>query len=187
MISNYQSEPTAAVAYFYFDFNDSGKQRTEMLVRSLIVQFAVQSPRLPESLQSAHSQSQSEQKQLTTEDMTTILRQMLKGFSSTYILLDALDECTDRNDLLEFIEALMAWNIDGNKLHLLITSRKENDIVMFLEPLVTCQLCIQTAIVDADIRVHILERLSNDPKLKRWSSNVQIEIEDALMRGAKGM
>lgn len=156
-----------------------------MFLRSLIAQFAAQCRSLPESLQSAHSGSQSKQKQPTIEKMVFILSQMLKSFKATYIVLDALDECTDREDLLQFIEALMGWNID--KLHVLTTSRKENDIAASLETLVTCQLCIQSALVDADIRVHVLERLSNDPKLKKWPISVQKEIEDALIQGAKGM
>ena len=185
VLSNYQSEPTIAVAYFYFDFNDSDKQRTEKLIRSLIVQLSAQCLHLPASLQLAYSRSQNGQNQLTVEDLRTLLHQVLESFNSTYILLDALDECTDREDLLEFMEALVDWNV--NDLHVLATSRKENDIAMSLEPLVTCQLCIQSALVDADIRVHILDRLSTDVKLKKWPTNVQKEVEDTLMRGAKGM
>lgn len=185
MISYYQSEPSIAVAYFYFDFNDSEKQRTEMLLRSLIVQLAAQCPNLPESLQSAHSRSQSSQEQPTMGEMTSILYQMLKNFNTTYILLDALDECTDRQDLLNFIEVLICWKISS--LHVLATSRKENDIIMSLESLITCQLSIQNARVDADIRLHILERLSNDPRLKRLPADVQTEIHDNLIKGANGM
>lgn len=183
--SDYEFDPTTAVAYFYFDFNDLDKQRTEKLIRSLIVQLVAQSPHLPESLQSAYSRSQSGQKQPAIEDMTAILRQILKVFKTTYILLDALDECIDRKDLLDFIKAHMGWN--SNNLHVLTTSRKENDIATWLESLVTCQLCIQSALVDADIRLYVLERLSSDPKLKKWPVDVQKEIEDTLTRNAKGM
>lgn len=114
-----------------------------------------------------------------------LLREMVKGFDSTYILIDALDECSDREDILKLLEAIMEWNL--NNLHILVTSRNENDIATSLEPLVTFQQCIQSALVDADIRVHVLERLSNDRDLKKWPIDVQIEIEDALRRGAKGM
>lgn len=69
-----------------------------------------------------------------------------------------------------------------SNLHLLATSRKENVIATFLEHLITCQL-----LVDADICVHVLERLSNDPKLKKWPIAIQKEIEDASIRGAKGI
>ena len=161
------------------------KQRTEKLIRSLIAQLSAQYPHLPESLQSIYSRSQNGQHQLTIEELKTVLHQMVNSFNGTYILLDALDECTDREELLGFIEAVMNWNVDS--LHVLATSRKENDIAMSLEPLVTCQQCIQSALVDADIRLHILEKLSNDLKLKRWPVDVQKEIENALMRGAKGM
>lgn len=185
VLTAHQYKPTVAVAYFYFDFNDVDKQRTENLLRSLISQFAAQCLHLPESLQSAHSRSQSQQKHPTIDEMTNILRQMSKRFNNSYILLDALDECIDRDDLLELIEPTMSWNMDN--LHLLTTSRKENDISTSLEPLVSRQLCIQSGLVDTDIRVHVPETLSNDSKLKKWPVNVKKEIEDTLMNRAKGM
>ena len=156
-----------------------------MFIRSIVLQLAAQCPHLPELLQLAHSQSQCEQKQPTVDEMTTVLCQMLKGFSTTYILLDALDECTDRENLLCFIEVLMSWKISS--LHMLATSRNEKDIATSLDPLVTSQWCIQNELVDADIRVHILERLSNDTKLKKWPINIQKDIESTLMRRANGM
>ena len=110
---------------------------------------------------------------------------MLKGFDDVYILLDALDECTDRADLLRFIEQLVDWKISG--LHVLATSRKENDINTCLGSLMIYQLCIQDDCVDADIRIHVMKKLSDDPKLRKWPIKVQNEIEDALMKGAKGM
>lgn len=156
-----------------------------MLLRSLIVQLAAQCSQLPESLRLAYSWSQSEQIRPTVQELTTLLHQMLKHFNSTFILLDALDECAGREHLFEFVEALMGWKISN--LHLLATSRKENDIATSLEPLITGQLCIQSALVDADIRVYVLERISNDPRLKRWPINLRKEIEDALTSRADGM
>lgn len=94
VISNYRSKLTIGIAYFYFDFNDKDTQRTDMLIRSLITQFAAPCPHPPELLQSAYSQSQSEQKQPTIDEFTVILHQTWKSFNNTYILLNALDECT---------------------------------------------------------------------------------------------
>lgn len=156
-----------------------------MLIRSLIVQLLAQDPHIPESLQSAYTRSQNGQNKLSIQELTALLRQMVTAFNSTYILLDALDECTDRKDLLEFIQVLRDWKIDN--LHILATSRAEKDIAKSLEPLVTCQLCIQSALVDADIRILVLDRLSTDPSLKKWPVDVQEEIKDALTEGANGM
>lgn len=145
-----------------------------MLIRSLIVQFAAPCSYLPDLLRSIPMAEKT--KQPTIEEMTTTLRHILIIFNAKYILLDALDECTDQEYLFELIKALMGWNI--NDFHILATSRKENDIATSFEPLVTCQLCIQNALVDADIRVHVLRWLSNDSKLKKWRVDVQEEIKD---------
>ena len=178
------SNPKIATAYFYFDFKDSEKQYAEKLIRSLVIQLSACCPRMPSSLLLAYSQSQDGRRQPTIETFINVLYETLECFESVYILLDALDECKEREDL-RFIRQLT--DRKTNSLHLLATSRKENDIETTLQPLVTCQLCIQSKLVDADIRIHVIERLSNDPKLKKWPTNVKSEIEDILSEGAKGM
>tara|TARA_R110002060_G_scaffold151_1_gene301 strand:+ start:408 stop:689 length:282 start_codon:yes stop_codon:yes gene_type:complete len=83
------------------------------------------------------------------------------------------------------LKNLTCW--DAGKLHVLATSRKERDIEETLEPLVTSEICLQSALVNVDIYTYISERLQNDLKLKRWPANVQGEIQTTLMEGAQGM
>lgn len=149
------------------------------------MQLSAQCLRLPDSLQLAYSQSQNGQQQPTIEDLIAILHQILESFQSSYVFLDALDECASREELLIFISEITGWKLGG--LHLLATSRKENDIEASLQGLVTCQVSIQRSLVDADIRVHILNQLSTDQRLSKWPIHVQAEIEDILMKGAQGM
>jgi osmotically-inducible protein OsmY len=91
----------------------------------------------------------------------------------------------EREELLELIETILAWKIEN--LHILATSRNEKDINDFLESLVTGQISIEGASVDADIRTHIREQLKKDSKLRKWPANIQTEIEETLMKGAAGM
>jgi hypothetical protein len=184
VILHCKSDPAVAVAYFYFDFNDNKKQQHENLLRSLIVQLSTQSAKLPESLDALFACSQDGQQRPTTDALALTLQHVLGGFQQTFIILDALDECKEREELLGLIEDIVNWKLD--KLHILATSRRGRDIEETLEPLVTGQVCIQSALVNADIHVHICERLQNDPKLK-WPEHVQGEIEKALMNGAHGM
>ena len=93
-----------------------------------------------------------------------ILQHIIKSFDNVYILLDALDECDEREDLCDCIAEIIGWKI--GTLHLLATSRREKDIEDCLLPLLTCQLCIHSELVADDIRTHVLERLSHDIKLK---------------------
>ena len=180
-----RSLSASACAYFYFDFNDLTKQQTQNMIRSLIVQLLGKLSHTPDMLKRVYAQSQNGQRQPSAEDLEDVLHYLLSAYREVFIVLDALDECSDRDLLLDTIEKVRGWNFSG--LHLLATSRKENDIDLVIQPLATHQVSIQNALVDADIQVYILDRLKNDPKLKKWPTSVQQEIQEALLKGAQGM
>jgi hypothetical protein len=110
---------------------------------------------------------------------------MLGDFHQTFIILDALDECREREELLELVKKIVYWKLKN--LHILATSRREKEIEEALEHLITSQICIQSTLVDTDIYIHLRERLQSDPKLRKWPVKVQKEIEETLMDGAHGM
>jgi ankyrin repeat protein len=183
--SIYESDPAVAIAYFYFDFNDNEKQQHEKCLRSLIEQLSVQSVQSMDALNILFARSKDGQQQPTTDALLSTLQHILRDFQQTFIILDALDECKEREALLKLLENTMDWKVEN--LHILATSRRERDIEETLAPLATNQICIQSALVNADIHVHICDRLQNDPKLNKWPANVQREIEKTLMDGAHGM
>jgi hypothetical protein len=135
----------------------------------------MQSLNIPEALNMLYSRCQDGQHRPTIDGLAATFQHMLGGFHETFLVLDALDECTEREELLALIKRIVGWKI--GKLHTLFTSRREREIEDTLEPLITCQICIQSALVNADINIHLRERLQNDPKLKQWPVNVQMEIE----------
>jgi hypothetical protein len=128
-------DPAVAVVYFYFDFNDAQKQRHENLLRSLVLQLSMQSPQIPEALNTLFNSSQDGQQQPTFSGLRSTLQQILGDFSQTCIILDALDETSDRNELLKMIQDIVEWKLE--ELHILVTSRRESDIEEALETLVT--------------------------------------------------
>ena len=180
-----QSDPTFVTAYFYFDFSDTLKQSSESLVRSLITQLSSQSPSCPEALKSLYSQNLNGQRQPTTDDLMVILKYIVGSFQHVYVIIDALDECRDREQLLPLIEEMVEWEL-GN-LHILATSRQERDIEECVGPLVSAQINLHSVQVNADIHTHLRERLKNDFKLKKWPAKIHGQIEAALMDGAHGM
>jgi len=67
----------------------------------------------------------------TLDDLQDTLQRMLDGFSSTFIILDALDECTEREKLLNWIQTVILENLEKDinlGLHLIVTSRPEQEI-----------------------------------------------------------
>lgn len=102
-----------------------------------------------------------------------------------YIILDALDECTDREDFITFIHELVYSQKKG--LRIIITSRREKDIEEQLGSIANYNVNIQSAIVDEDIRIYVRDRLATDSKLKKWPGKVQEDIITVLTEKADGM
>ena len=104
------------------------------------------------------------------------------------VILDALDECSERQELLDNVGEIYGWDIP---LHILLTSRRLTDIEERIEPMTDPRnrLCIQSALVDAEILTYVHHRLQNDRQMKRWRTKplVQEEIKTTLMKKADGM
>lgn len=178
-----------AVIYFYFDFNDIEKQLCEKMIRSFITQLSTRCSSTPQALEALFSSCMNGERPPVVDNLMTVLKQIIQEFDETFVVLDALDECKDRQKLLEFIERINEWKF--GRLHILVTSRRISDIEESLGPLIHEQgkICIQSALVNNDIRTYIHERLRTDRKLKRWQKRpeIQQEIETALMNKADGM
>ena len=184
----FQSD-VVAVAYFYFDFNNAEKQDPDKMICSLITQLHAQSMKECKPLTTLFSLCKDGQQRPDPDDLLRVLEAMMQSFDKTYIILDALDECSNRHELLEKIEMIQSWQLP--KLHMLLTSRSLVDIEEALKPMTNSQsrICIQSAAVNADIELYVTQRLRTDRRLKRWQNHAkaQREIKITLKEKADGM
>jgi Cdc6-like AAA superfamily ATPase len=182
-------DPGKAVAYFYFDFNDRQKQNPEMMIRSLISQLSQQFIDISPGLDALFSACESgqRQRQLSLDELLGVLQQLIEEFPCTYVIVDALDECDNRKELMSVVKNMSAWQ----GLHLLFTSRREGDIESTLGRILHKNnvLCIQNEAVDHDIRLYVRQRLSNEDSLQKWQVDdaIRQRIESSLIEGAHGM
>jgi hypothetical protein len=181
--------PGKVAAYFYFDFNDTQKQIPESMIRSLITQLLTQSDKTPKALESLFASCNYGPQQPSVDALFNVLRQMIQEFSQTYIILDALDEGADRAVLMDLLEKMAQWQAEN--LHILVTSRGEQDIESSLRSFIDQQstICLETKLVDGDIQKYVEQRLSDDKGLSKWQKSPEMrqEIETRLMEGAHGM
>lgn len=66
-----------------------------------------------------------------------VLEETLAVFACANVVLDALDECFDREDLLRIPETMNGWRQES--LHILVTSRRERDLKEGLQGLTTIE------------------------------------------------
>lgn len=174
------------VLQFYFDFNDTEKQNFENMIRSLVMQLSADSTTLPRPLGLLYTSCIQGQRQPTAEALLKTLRELVEDHQNVFLMIDALDKCNERDELLSTLNLIAGWRLG---IHILVTSRREADIVETLSQIGPNNVSIQSALVNADIRAYVQERLNNDPKLRRWKKNelIRDEIETTLMKKAGGM
>lgn len=175
--------------YFYFDFNDSRKQYLDNLVRSIISQLMSTHQSIPEPLISLFESCQNGKKQPQSKDLETLFQALVERRDRSFLVFDALDECEDRPELLNFIERLVDWK--SERLNVIVTSRKLKDLddVLSFSLAHRSRLSIQNKQVDEDIRYFVRAKLRNDRLFKRWHKHpdVQDEIEAKIAEQADGM
>ena len=123
----------------------------------------------------------------TRDDLLTLLMELLQGFGQTYVVIDALDECDDdyHNLFDKVIKVIHKWQLPH--FHLLMTSRREQDIIINMEELVPTELHLSAELVGSDIISYIHSVVEIDVRLKRWGHEIQQDIKNALIIGANGM
>ncbi|KAI7161040.1 hypothetical protein KC349_g3046 [Hortaea werneckii] len=177
-----RKDPARSLALFFFDFNNAAKQDANNMVKSLLGQFLQRCTRIPDAAQRL-STTASEQQLLNA------LRETMEMLPIAFVVLDALDECNDRERLFEILKEMQSW--ENKSLHIIVTSRKDVDIEDELEDLILPdnRICLESHVVDRDIRTYVHERLTEDKAFKRWEKDpeIQEEIKLTLGKNACGM
>ena len=184
-MDEYRSDAGIATVYFYFDFNDKEKQKTENLLSSLITQLSDQSSQLPKSVEELYERSQKEKARPTLDGLQKTLISLFSLFNQVYVHLDALDESTDRKQLLKLLSYI--WKTSSAHLHILVTSRKERDLESALNSMTTECIGIESAEVDVDIKSYVEHQLGEDQMFVNWPIEAKKDITTALTRDANGM
>ena len=187
---NCDSKPNLAIAYFYFDFNESEKQNATSFVTSLIAQLCNYVVDLPEKLKELYKACNNGRGLAALDTLLVALYAMAEKFDDVFIVADALDECpndgTLREELLELIKDMSTRS--SSNIHFLVTSRLESDIEELLLSLSTTRVIpIQGSSLEADINSYICNEISSNPKLKKIPIEEQKKIEKHLIAGANGM
>jgi hypothetical protein len=175
-----KADPSSRIAYFYF----TDRSELEDLIRSVLSQLSGRDT--PAVLAKLYDRYQESHQHPPMKDLVASIPPILEGFGHVYLIFDALDECPKRRELLRWLEGIISAKLDG--VHLLVTSRWEEDIRACLEPLIPNVIDIGSE-VDGDIQIYIREALQNDPRFTRhnWPEVVQEKIRTVLMGRAKGM
>src|SRR6266404_6757731 len=186
---------SAFLAYFYFDFKDTGKQDSRALLSSLLVQLSDQSDTFCDAFFSLYTAHEQGLEQPTNHSLVKCLESMLTiaGQVPIYLIIDALDESPNdsgipspREMVLELVEHLV--ELRHPSLRLCITSRPEYDIRVVLEPLATEEVSLHDESGQKqDISDYVSSVVHSDRKMKRWRDDDKNAVIEKLTEKADGM
>jgi hypothetical protein len=190
IIKDLQSEVSfQPLLYFYFDFTDTRKQHLENMVRSLISQLYYKHPNTSQTLDSLFSLCKDGREQPDNESLHKALLKMIEQANEVWLILDALDECNTREDLVSWIQEVL--NSEQRNIHLLVTSQRVPDIEAGIKAFAHHDniMEIESSVIADDIEAYIRTRVRGGKEFKRWLKRptVQNRIEIELTKKADGM
>ncbi|KAF8524668.1 hypothetical protein BU17DRAFT_42823, partial [Hysterangium stoloniferum] len=173
-----------AITYFFFDSRDSREefQSLHKLIKSLIKQLCAMCFDIPCPLLQIFGNGT---QQASLKASQGVFCDLVGGFKHVYIVLDALDECSERSKLLEWLQSLLAQKLDN--LHILATTCPEPSIQTELDALGSQSLLLHNTRVNRDISIYLYDRFE---KVKRFASldrAFQEKIFRTLNEKAEGM
>ncbi|KAL3587654.1 hypothetical protein FPOAC2_13552 [Fusarium poae] len=171
---------------FFFDFSDPGKQKLENLLRSLAVQLFHTGNEAARRLDSLFASHDGGRRQPDTGALSACINTMIQITGKVFVIIDALDECTTRAELLHWIRGLASSNAQ-----ILVTGRPEAEFQGEIPDLFNERNCIllDKKAVNADIRSYVTATLEQKPGFvdKKLSQGILDEIRDKVGDGADGM
>ncbi|KZP13299.1 ankyrin, partial [Athelia psychrophila] len=181
------SKASTGYAYFFFDARsaEAALLAHEKLVRSIIMQLAHQCDGIPVALTDMYARCQHGSRQPPIDVLEATLLRIITSFDSVFIVIDSLDECSEREEIVQWIHSIVSSA--SGKLHMAVSSRPEPEIMQGLRLLSQLtEVSISGHRIESDIRSYLNTWLSQHDAAK-WTNTQKEMIGAALMDGADGM
>ncbi|KAJ7580022.1 hypothetical protein C8J56DRAFT_1169314 [Mycena floridula] len=178
----------ATVVCIYCDYNWQNDQTPTQLLGSILKQLVETQTQksISDYLLSLHKTCMSQQRHPTIPELMDALCREVQSYSSVYIVVDALDECSNTTrDLFVSTKPDGGLRSLSDTVQILITSRNILSIAQALDG----QTCLGIEAQDQDLRTYIKGRIMEDKDLKRLIKNdtaFETEIIDQITLQATG-
>ncbi|KAJ5626764.1 hypothetical protein N7528_004191 [Penicillium herquei] len=177
-----EADDAKYLAYWYFEFGDNKTQSVNSMTRSLVRQLS-RSPLLP-SVTKLCQEYEIKGGEPGSKEINGLFNDMVSSVpGNIYLIFDALDECPENGDsqeretLLRFLQDLLAQH--RNKVHILATSRLEQDIKEELGPVVSSTIDLEAYLAE-DVKIFVMETMKQS-RFKGLSADIKELIEEKLL------
>ena len=177
--------PSMPIVYYYCDYKNAKSQQPVEVFRTILANLSRVNDEVLEFMESFSKKYRKFKTSCSVEVLHQALINCAKLVGRVFIVIDALDECIERSELLEKLANIA--NAQTN-INIFLTSRKEFDIEQYFESIP--KLSIDSTDVASDVEVFVnnqLLGLIKTRKLKLRDPDLRIEIQKILTAKADGM
>jgi hypothetical protein len=175
------------LAYFYADFAEIRTRQPKHVLRSLLAQLIANRPSLIQTDLDDLVKQMNDNRDPPSDvlELADLIVKTCVHYGDVTLVLDALDECVDRDEFLPCFEVLRA-SVSGN-ISVFVTSRKERDIRDVFKDLSTIALEGEGKHVLVDMEKHIRKELESNRGYSKIPPRMKDVIITSLLEGADGM
>ncbi|KAL2073364.1 hypothetical protein VTL71DRAFT_10688 [Oculimacula yallundae] len=175
-----QSEAkNAAVISFFFDYLNQQDQTVDKILRNLIKQIAELKKVFPASLIALHQKWKSSKQDPSAPNLKKTLVSLCEDFSTTFLIVDGLDELVQRAKVISMLRSL-----SDSGIQVLVTSRPFLDI----QEAFRLSSKIEIRAVDVDVREYVESRFQESDDIVELTTNMLREsFKEMIVGRANGM
>jgi hypothetical protein len=171
-----------ARAFVYCEYSDPISRSEMGILSSITRQLVEQCPIVPSEVRTFRDRYAGGGRLPTVQEQIALIMLLVELFDRTYILIDALDECTER-DRVRIIHCVKTME---RGIRLLITSRPVLDLQGSFSSL--CRIDITAH--ESDIRAYLESEIDTDTRMQYFTStdpNLRDDVIRHLQVMADGM
>ncbi|RYP74907.1 hypothetical protein DL771_002691 [Monosporascus sp. 5C6A] len=161
----------------------------DTLIRTLVFQLAVHNDKTRAKTEEFYKKGGGGSRVLDYDDLLAVLKKLLRVPETVYVVIDALDECTDQDEVCSFLETLCSWEIPRTRILASSNTTQTRETESTLVRLLTDKVYVNTSNVNQDIEAHMrkmdLGQWDDDQKDKilrscrfRWAVGQLMELKN---------
>jgi Cdc6-like AAA superfamily ATPase len=175
----YVENTNIGVAYIYCNYKTRADQTTTNLVATILKQLVQGCPSIAEPVTTLYERHASRRTRPSLEEILSALRAVVSNYSRVYVVVDALDECLDHNQLLATLRDLQS----GDNLSLMATSRFIPEVVHKFAH----SSMLEIRAIDSDVKLFVAGQMDRLPRFVQRDDMLQKAIQDGITMAAGGM
>ncbi|KFY84554.1 hypothetical protein V500_09211 [Pseudogymnoascus sp. VKM F-4518 (FW-2643)] len=183
LYATYQTDPGVGIAYLYCNFRRQDEQKPVDLLASLLKRLVQGRPTLPNSTKYLYECHKSKQTRPSFQEISKELQSVIASFSTTFIVIDALDECQVSNGgQMKFLSEILSLQTNTGA-NLFVTSRFIPHIIEEFQGAAS----LEVRASDGDVQRYLDGQLSRLPSFVRRNLDMQEQIKTEIIKAVDGM